>query len=173
MPGNSNGSLNLVTDDLKGFDLGLFFLVFRVSIGVEHAAGPFDDHQTTVSHQIGCSIVHLVAQGNGYLPEVFSIGAEDVPGFEDAVRLILPAVGWRYYQYRRESSSRRPYLVTVGTVFSVGGLTALFACAAFFRTQAPIVLTGVAGYLLLAGVLWPNEFRYEEFTNRDEDGVSS
>ena len=87
--------------------------------------------------------------------------------------LILPVVGWRYYQYRRESSSRRPYLVTVGTVFSVGGLTALVACAAFFRTQAPTVLTGVAGYLILAGVLWPNEFRYEEFTNRDEDGVSS
>lgn len=86
--------------------------------------------------------------------------------------LVLPAVGWRYYQYRRESGARRPYLMTVGTIFSVAGLTALVSCAAFFWTGAPAVLTGVAGYLLLAGLLWPNEFRCEEFESRDEDGVS-
>lgn len=83
--------------------------------------------------------------------------------------LVSPVIGYRIYLKVRERSpkgfdgARRAFLRAHILAMVVTETAALFGCVAYILSPNPLAYAGFLMHVLLAGAIWPNRYRLEQF----------
>jgi hypothetical protein len=83
--------------------------------------------------------------------------------------LVSPVIGYRIYlkvRERRPSGSdeaKDAFLRANILALAITEAAALFGCVAYLISYNPLTYIGYLMHVLLAGAIWPNEFRLQQF----------
>lgn len=87
--------------------------------------------------------------------------------------LVSPVIGYRIYLKIREGSpndiegANQAFLRANIVALAVTEAAALFGCVAYLVSYNPLTYIGYLMHVLLAGAIWPNEFRLQQFLEGD------